>query len=87
MSEQAVLWIFGFLITIILGLIAFLGRMFWTKLQSIDSGALATFLGRDTEREKQWMFWRESVDKRLDFHANENRDQEKRITKLERNGH
>jgi len=69
------------------GLIGFLAKIFWAKLAAIDSGALASFLARDQEREKQWMFWRIEVEKRLDAHGESSRRNSERITRLERNGH
>ena len=83
MSEQAILWAFGLLIGALFAVVGFLTRIFWAKLAAIDSGALAAFLARDTEREKQWMYWRDDVNKRLDAHAQFG----DRITMLERNGH
>lgn len=87
MSEQAILWLFGTLIGALFGLVAFLGRIFWAKLNEIDSGALATFLAKDGEREKGWWSWRSEVDKRLDAHAEASHTNSDRITRLERNGH
>lgn len=86
MSEQAVLWLFGVLITALFGLVATLAKVVWSKLAELDSGALAAFVARDGEREKQWMFWREAADKRFDTHAAEIKNHENRITRLERNG-
>ena len=97
MSENVVLWLFGILIGALFALIAFLGRIFWTKLSALDSGALAQFIAKDGEREKSWWQWRDDlmadhtrrrteIDKRLDAHAGEIKNHENRITRLERNG-
>jgi hypothetical protein len=86
-SEDAILWLFGVLIAALFGIVGFLGRIFWAKLVAVDSGALAAFLARDSEREKQWMFWRIEVDKRLDAHAELSRSNADRLTRIERNGH
>ncbi len=86
MSEQAVLWLFGVLLAMLGALVVALARIFWNKLSSIDSGALASFVARDAEREKQWMIWRETVNHRLDSKRADIKDHEHRITRLERNG-
>lgn len=87
MSEQAVLWLFAVLITALFGLLGMLAKVVWAKIAELDSGALGAFVAKDTEREKQWMFWRDSVNERLDAHAKESKVHEHRITRLERNGH
>ena len=90
MSEQAVLWLFGVLLTALFALVGFLAKIFWAKLSALDSGALAAFIAKDAEREKAWWEWRSSLetrnDRRLDAHAGELKSHENRITRIERNG-
>lgn len=97
-SEQAVLWAFGLLIGALFALVGFLGRIFWTKLAAVDTGALAQFVAKDAEREKAWWEWRASLDadrkarhdelaRRLDSHASDIKDHGNRLTRLERNGY
>lgn len=87
MSESAVLWLFGVLITALAALVGALWRSINKRLDEIDSGALASFLAKDGEREKGWWSWRGDVDKRLDAHAEASRANTERIIRLERNGH
>ena len=93
MSEQAVLWLFGVLLTALYGLIGFLAKIVWSKLNKIDSGALASFIAKDMEREKAWWEWRKSendekrqsrseVKERLDAHAAEIKDMQRKIARL-----
>ena len=93
MSEQAVLWLFGLLIGALFGLVAFLAKIFWAKLNALDSGALAAFIAKDIEREKAWWEWRRSesdekirsraeVKERLDAHAAEIKDMQRKIARL-----
>ena len=93
MSEQAVLWLFGVLLTALYGLIGFLAKIVWSKLNKIDSGALAAFIAKDIEREKAWWEWRKAendekararaeVKERLDAHAKAIKDIEYKVARL-----
>lgn len=97
MSEQAVLWAFGILIAINGALVGIIWRSLNKRLDDIDTGALASFVAKDSEREKAWWEWRAALDsdrrsrhdeltKRLDAHAADLRGLERRLTRLERNG-
>ena len=97
-SEPVILWIFGILIGALFALIGFLAKIFWGKLNELDSGALAAFIARFDATERSWDNWRttfvvdtahrrDAIDKRLDAHAIELKDHEKRVTRIERNGH
>ena len=79
--------LFGILIAALFGLVAVVWRIVWSRLQKIDSGALAAFQAKDTEREKAWWEWRATLDKRMDAHSQDLKLIERRITRLERNGH
>jgi hypothetical protein len=90
--------IFGVLFVALFGLIGAIWRIVWTRLQKIDSGALAQFTAKDAERERAWWEWRKQLDddrkarhddltRRLDSHAHDIKDHERRITRIERNGH
>lgn len=87
MNEQEVLWLLGILLAALGTLVISLARIFWNKLSEIDSGAFAAFKAMDVEREKQWMYWRTTVDKRLDDKRATIKDLDHRVTKIERNGH
>lgn len=87
MSEQAVLWLFGVLLATLGALVLALARIFWTKLAKIDSGDLAAFEAKDTQREKDWLSWREIVNTRLGRHADKLEQMathELRIARLEK---
>ena len=86
MSEQEVLWLIGILLGALATLVIALARIFWNKLSEIDSGAFAAFRAMDVEREKQWMYWRNVVDRRLDEKKANIKDLDHRVMKLERNG-
>lgn len=93
MSEQAVLWLFGVLLTALFALVGFLAKIFWAKLSALDSGALAAFIAKDAEREKAWWEWRKAdgdekrqsraeVKERLDSHAADIKDMQRKIARL-----
>ena len=91
MSEQAVLWAFGILIAINGALIAVIWRSLNKRLDDIDTGALAAFIARFNATEAAWDLWRKEFTaentKRHDAHGSEIRNNDRRITRLERNGH
>jgi hypothetical protein len=91
-------WIFGILILALFGLVGLVFRIVWNKIAALDTGALAQFIAKDTEREKSWWEWRKAeneekgrsrseVKERLDAHADAIKGHDKRITMIERNGH
>ena len=94
MSEPAALWIFGILIGALFALIGFLAKIFWAKLNELDSGALAAFVARFDATERSWENWRVTytgdtekrraeIDKRLDAHADHFRGVETRMQAME----
>jgi hypothetical protein len=102
MSEPTIVWMFGTLIAALFGLIAFLGRMFWAKLEALEEGQrdslVTAHIARFNATEQAWDLWRASLEadrksrhdehgRRLDSHAAELKSHENRITRLERNGH
>jgi len=97
-SEPVILWIFGVLIGSLFALIGFLAKIFWAKLNELDSGALAAFIARFDATERSWDIWRttfvvdtayrrDAIDKRLDAHAALIHNHGDRVTRIERNGH
>ena len=93
MSQEAVLWLLGGLLAALYGLIGFLAKIFWAKLNALDSGALASFIAKDAEREKAWWEWRKAdgdekrqsrteVKERLDAHARSIKDIEHKVARL-----
>ena len=98
MSQEAVLWLLGGLLAALYGLIGFLAKIFWAKLNELDSGALAAFVARFDATERSWDIWRttfvvdtayrrDAIDKRLDAHAALIHNHGDRVTRIERNGH
>lgn len=91
MTVEIVLWLFAGLFVVIGALIGIIWKSVKDRLDDIDTGALAAFIARFNATESSWERWRQEfsgeVSKRLDSHSDQIRTNDRRITRLERNGH
>lgn len=91
MTTEVALWAFGILLAALGALIAVVWKSVNKRLDEIDTGALAAFIARFNATEAAWDLWRRDFvsenTKRHDAHGAEIRMQDRRITRLERNGH